>query len=36
MTKKEKLNDEKKERIDYVNKGFKLFDNVAKVVSDNS
>ena len=36
MTKKEKLNDEKKERIDYVNKGFKLFDNVAKVVGDNS
>ena len=36
MTKKEKLNDEKKERIDYVNKGFKLFDNVAKVVDDNS
>lgn len=36
MTKKEKLNDEKNERIDYVNKGFKLFDNVAKVVGDNS
>lgn len=30
MTKKEKLNDEKKERIDYVNKGFKLLAIVAK------
>ena len=36
MNKKEKLNDEKKERTDYVKKGFKLFDNVAKVVGDNS
>lgn len=36
MNEKEKLNDEKKERIDYVKRGFKLFNNVAKAVGDNS